>query len=113
MYFTKFIDSKNKLYLCSSDIGIGDNVIDVYGKEFVVSVIRKSLDGRVMVGDEETIIFLESVFKLISQISREATWVKEGDIFREDELLQQGFGVNITPSPNGFMRIKGPCGHFH
>jgi hypothetical protein len=50
---------------------------------------------------------------VIGKISPEAVWVKEGMEFGEDELLQQGTGVNLTAG-GGKIKIKCPtCKTFH
>lgn len=98
-----------QLFLCSRDIKVGDKVYyparDAYFE--VKTVIPKTgyvsikipgmKDGWGVMEDER--------FKVIGLISPEATWVKEGDEFDEDEW------GNIKQ--NEFLQIKGLCGHFH
>lgn len=57
----------------------------------------------------------EYSFKVLGEISPEATWVKEGDEF-EDFQLRKVFENNIfdkTVFDTGIYKILGPCGHFH
>jgi len=65
-----------KLFLCSRDIQVGDKC------KFV------SEDGRVfnsLLEGEDNINFVDR-FKVIGEISPNATWVKEGDEFDENQL---------------------------
>lgn len=111
------IDIKNqqlvKLFLCSRDVQVGDKVYEILsdksiGDEFEwTSEIAKYNDS-------------EPCFKVIGEISTDATWVKEGDEF-DEEKLRYIYTPEIKPSmcevdaipEREIVYIKGPCGHFH
>lgn len=68
--------TKVKLFLCSRDIQVGDKCI--------------ALDGLYIVPQSESDLAIskeEGHFKVIGEISPDATWVKEGDEFDEDEIM--------------------------
>jgi hypothetical protein len=83
---------KTKLFLCSRDIEVGDKVLD---EEFCEWIVQDS--------DLKALYLLT---KVIGEISPEATWVKEGDEFDEEQIQFRGCLQNLC-------LIKGPCGHFH
>lgn len=106
-----------KLFLCSRDIQVGDKVINQLGEEFVIK------DGGDLVSAK-----LNKCYKVIGEISPEATWVKEGDEFDEyrwiwepgedmeteyltEEEKQKG-RYEIKTWANQ-IAVKGPCGHWH
>lgn len=104
-----------KLFLCSRDIQVGDEII------YEITNAKFKWDGNTPQRPED--------FKVIGEISPEATWVKEGDEFEEEQLKfwknlssglnhQGGFVVNPKIRPDWQewvtdVQIKGPCGHFH
>lgn len=117
-YFNKGDHKKVKFFLCSRDIQVGDNVV---------------IDGGAFLNiEQDDIAFAKSNngYRIIGEISPEATWVKEGDKFSEAEVhlyrplefshYEKYFDTesqqeeerpvykNITAA-----HIKGPCGHFH
>lgn len=102
-----------KLFLCSRDIQIGDKVfgllLDKSGyKEHTLTNSTDEVKLAIESGD----------FKVIGEISPEATWVKEGDEFEQYEvaiiyLNPPIDGVVYEDKVRQFMGIKGPCGHFH
>lgn len=111
------IDSlqKVKLFLCSRDIKIGDNGYNTVTNSF--HLLNEPLEHYHGLGD----IWI----KVIGEISPEATWVKEGDEFDEDEIEEWTIDTNnkLHP-PHGLSeiqksnlkkiyKVKGPCGHFH
>lgn len=122
--------AKAKLFLCSRDIQIGDKV-----KLQLIPNKTKWLDGKVIEIPTDTVLIkLKNdfiiitnpdswCFKVIGEISPEATWVKEGDEF--DESVVQIMGENQfgelhdlglykkSDNVNIVCLIKGPCGHFH
>jgi len=102
---------KVKLFFCSRDTQVGDK--DVHWDEATTDIVDK-LD--VKLGKEA------GAFKVIGEISPEATWVKEGDEFNENEIqryakLEHGIAPWIKDREKvGYeciVQIKGPCGHFH
>ncbi len=100
-----------KLFLCSRDIEIGDRLYPLEGAE-------DQHEGAEMTCLQDVVVFKKNkAFKVIGEISREATWVKEGDEFDKDEIYLSGHGPNWndeTPlSGKSIAFIKGPCGHFH
>lgn len=102
---------KAKLFLCSRDIQVGDNYQSPkrFGsKEYIDAYC----DGD----------FFPGSFKVFGEISTEATWVKEGDEFNEDEWRYWnstiGGGVFVDKAvvasiKTDTIKIKGPCGYFH
>ena len=121
-----------KLFLCNRDIQIGDKItyMDKYQGTLEASTIGKyqftDQDGGIHylhLGDE---IY---GFKVIGEISPEATWVKEGDEFEEEDvkcykhlILKDGSTLcshteeeDMSPRCEyaNVYQIKGPCGHFH
>jgi hypothetical protein len=101
-----------KLFLCSRDIVV-ENKSTLMGRLY-------SLDPVVQK--------MESEYKVIGEISPEATWVKDGDEFDETEFInthvchdfegntgycfhcQRSKGCDST---DYIINVKGPCGHFH
>lgn len=124
---------KVQLFLCSRDIQVGDNVRAEYPSTL-------SHDVKVTKESEFTTVphwtveggyeyAKNATFKVIGPISLEATWVKKGDEFEEDEVKKYwqpgGFGSEtwnlvdvsilsyLLPDAAILYKIKGPCGHFH
>lgn len=104
-----FPQQKVKLFLCSRYINIGDKCRGFSGGQWF----------DVIVSDPHRI---KETYKIIGEISTEATWVKEGDEFEESQIRCSGIWVegqscnknNLCTYPNCKMyRIKGPCCHFH
>ncbi len=99
---------KLKLFLCSTDVQIGNELYYPNG-----------MGPEIMDDTEKHKAWIEQhgLFKIIGEISREATWVKEGDEFDKEELALNGIWQNWcskTPlSGKNIVFIKGPCGHFH
>jgi len=96
-----------KLFLCSRDIQVGDKVFEILadksiGEEFEwTEEIHKHNHQFIEDGD---------VFKVIGEISPEATWVKEGDEFAEDEVDI----YDVSHLPMSVCHIKCPtCKYFH
>ena len=119
---------KVKLFLCSRDIQVGDEV-QLYKSGF-------ELGDKVKITSESNleIAKMGMGFKVIGEISSEATWVKEGDEFDETELgvcPKEGFlviheftkkttsgkdwTVHKPALEKGIFHIviKGPCGYYH
>lgn len=104
-------DKKVKLFLCSRDITIGDKLYPLEGAE-------DQKEGAEMTCAQDVVVFKRNrAFKVIGEISPEATWVKEGDEF-------EGEGIDFVPVVSDedykvertgriFYIVKGPCGHFH
>lgn len=102
---------KAKLFLCSRDIQVGDNYQSPkrFGsKEYIDAYC----DGD----------FFPRSFKVLGEISTEATWVKEGDDFDENQVRGWNtIDANIIHEEDfhcktewiNYVQIKGPCGHFH
>lgn len=110
---------KVKLFLCSTDIQVSDKDVHIpYG---VVSKIHDEADLKVAKAFKG--LGLQEAFKVIGEISPEASWVKEGDKLSEDDIRYwvAGFPYGAYLSIEVFkeitstkyVRIKGPCGHFH
>lgn len=143
-----------KLFLCSRDIQVGD---EVYAEPQAIDNYSKGL--RLQVNDILDHVYLDdlskkvykipileyisnpshpqtvgmtrewvmgNLWKVIGEISPEATWIKEGDEFDENEIeafyYDTRFGTQVGSvkrlgNMNRFVeikyRIKGPCGRFH
>lgn len=122
---------KVKLFLCSRDIQVGDEVMDSTG----------TLKAKLDIQPQPNEIASGKYIKVIGEISPEATWVKEGDEFDEDEvqfklIYEQDYEddsieivseeewlkaklkdklkmFNFITLYEKIIEIKGPCGHFH
>lgn len=79
-YFAKSIDLSGKgifkPYLCSKDIQVGD----------LVFVPNEEEAGNVTDDTDLTYWKEKNSYKVIGEISPEATWVKEGDEFDEEDF---------------------------
>jgi len=98
-----------KLFLCSRDIEPGDKVYSDFDNGYL-GIAKKKSEGF--------------NFKMIGEISPEATWVKEGDEFDEEDVKEiwwhpKGNCETFPPrNPNQTHKIKrflilGPCKCFH
>ncbi len=109
---------KVKLFLCSKDIQIGDKVVQDKEKSFnpnsLAIIDKEHLEMHKMYGH----------FKVIGEISPEATWVKEGDKFGILEVKivgENSWGERHSiglykkrDNPKVYCEIKCPtCKHFH
>ena len=80
--------SKVQLFLCSRDIQVGDKVLDEDYCEWIV--VESDLKN------------LNPLTKVIGQISPQATWVKAGDEFDEDEVrLMKAIKVKYSTRAHG------------
>lgn len=144
---------KLKLFLCSRDIKIGDKVKTFNYPEQNEGKIINLRTSKKLVGAKDhseiyhladiqyshesspTTAAISNFFKVVGEISPEATWVKEGDEFDEDDFRKRWYSVRReTFLPHTYMdadeytnlgeerragnlkifiQIKGPCGHFH
>jgi hypothetical protein len=120
---------KVKLFLCSRDIEIGDAVkYQDFDGSLTDYTVKKT-------GDKNDMSTLNRVcnkggyvqgkyYKVIGEISSQATWVKEGEELDEENIV---FAVYEPWEPWAQLpyeeweetcdmkdiKIKGPCGHFH
>ncbi len=117
---------KSKLFLCSKDIQVGDKAI-YENKEVIIT----GYDERFLIWEFEGMpapvdYDKKLLFKIIGEISPEATWIKEGDEFDEYEVqkmadLSSTNRTNYLPWVEGreklgykcIVFVKGSCGHFH
>jgi len=97
VYFLSKELKKYKLFLCSRDIQVGDTLKECMpdGKEYKVHHFETVLPCGVFVmepwpSDNEVWIHATDAFKVVGEISPEATWVKEGDQFEENEICKVG-----------------------
>jgi hypothetical protein len=100
------VAEKVKLFLCSKDIQIGDKPYNKAGKELEHPVSDIDLD----------ILKELEAFKVIGEISPEASWVKEGDEFdeyQESDTITTGNVRRYSKGEVLCVKVKGPCGHFH
>lgn len=130
-----------RLFLCTREIEVGDKVkfqlapdhsnwqelevIDVYKDENEHTATLQDGDFKIYTTPDKW------CFKVIGPISSEATWVKEGMEFEEDEVkLIKICHDDSHPPYDSYCSyccrssrcgndegdeafIKGPCGHFH
>jgi hypothetical protein len=103
-----------KLFLCSRDIQVGDDVWDSGNGYYKADqMLVDLLTGPAVAALKEVPV------KVIGEISPHATWVTEGMEFDEDEvktLYDRRFLPIDHWLPNAIKRIVavvGPCGHFH
>lgn len=137
---------KAKLFLCSRDIQVGDKVRSFnYPEQEEREVINLRVSKKMVGKDTHSEIYhladiqypneigtaaVSQFFKVIGEISPDATWVQEGDEFDEDEVQEcigQPHSKQAIPviepwkskilkdKPECFIvfKIKGQCGHFH
>ena len=117
-----------ELAICDYVIKAGDKLrcykpdrlewVDVEFIEDVSGVVDGGMHYtyRVKFPDGQIGVSLKKNFlKVIGIVSPEATWVKAGDEFNEEDLFANGCGHNWNDIPTNLWRfqIKGPCGHFH
>jgi len=85
------VGQKVKLFLCSRDIQVGE----IFNEgNHTYNAICTSRDGRGIYSEgkwEEDYHDPADCYKVIGEISPEATWVKEGDEFYEE-------GIDFTPA---------------
>lgn len=129
--------SKVNLFLCSRDIRVGDKVIykshiESHWFKGTVAVYTNSYtafeEDRDNDGDKESFYInydSKDVYKIVGEISPEASWVKEGDEFDEGEVkIYERKDFSHWDSEDELERnpiwrtynnieILGPCGHFH
>jgi hypothetical protein len=87
-----------KLFLCSRDIQVGDEV----------KILNESWEGIYKAGMDT-----EYMFKVIGEVSPEAVWVKEGMEFEED-AVQQWWAPEDANTDHYVMKIQCPnCKTFH
>lgn len=81
---------KHKLFLCSRDIQVGDKNIQFIHSHGEIEVIEEVIS-------QQQLTFIKNLstipgnkaFKVIGEISPDATWVKEGDEFDEKQVMWQ------------------------
>jgi len=120
-----------KLFLCTVDIQVGDDIKKDYG--------GTTRDSKVFKQRNDTLVKLEGYYdwhdlsklgekgfyKIVGVVSPNATWVKPLDEFEEEEIkiskrcqecyFTEGAQVwcGCSNQNISFVEIKGPCGHFH
>lgn len=123
---------KVKLFLCSKDIKVGDEICDDNDSSEFCEVMKVDGDNLTIIyhGKEETVSRLYTM-KVIGEISLKDTWVKEGDAFDEEDIhviktiirldgkktttehyAKHRNNSSIYKTVN-VVHIKGPCGNFH
>jgi hypothetical protein len=103
-----------KLFLCDKEIKKADTVKEIvcgewYNRDFEVTRIYEQ-NGLTMIGDDYEAINAFNVQHVIGYLSPDATWVKHGDEFNEDQIeivaqwqtkknkhLEEGDVVTIKP----------------
>lgn len=129
---------KVKLFLCSRDIQVGDKVrckFSTSTEEFTGEVESiMEWGGAYVINPDESQGFLgkpcpllKETYKVIGEISPDATWVKEGDEFEVEDIAYEDyrgathnlkdllidFKDDLQHLPEGPWLLRGPCGHFH
>lgn len=119
-----------KLFLCSRDIQVGDKFHRKYTKGTgytpEMECIGKDTTNTIFYSqgiNDEIYNARDLCFKVIGEISPEATWVKEGDEFDEEEwqnvryadgCTYVDYDKNYTGRDGYFVEIKCPtCKKFH
>ena len=108
-------EKKLKLFAVTHDIEVGDEVISkINGRKSTIKV------------DQEIEILKDICFKVLGELSPKAIWVNEGDVIKiEDQdgtliywhITEDGrrqtwtFGAPLES--NKYLRVLGPCGHYH
>ena len=99
---------KVKLFLCTNDIQVGDKIrsssyirvekwpsgkpLHINGnshdlsKKLEVKEFNTGEYGHDIMTVEGVLVFKGSAFKVIGEISKDAIWIKEGDVFEEEEV---------------------------
>jgi hypothetical protein len=120
---------KVKLYICSRDIKAGDSVrfrLAANAVEKELKCVDDFMDVNIHGDDMKTVVLEDGDFKvyttpdrtnqcykIIGLVSPNAIWVKHGDEFDKEELLQHGVGVNLTAN-GGTVKIKcSQCNTYH
>lgn len=114
-----------KLFLCSRDIQVGDEIFCPAMQRANEKVPDAGINPYFTINTEEErqSAFGTKSIKVIGEISPEAIWVKEGDEFDEEQVqwrvyksgniilgkLDDSWFTNRSKT----IAIKGPCGHFH
>ena len=126
-----------RLFLCSRDIQVGDKFRKLSNSEIEFTASKVEMGSGENYFPKEMLVWhtedqlswwlkLSETFKVIGEISPEATYVKEGDEFDEEEIeLWTGFGHFRKIERNNpdyylhakekgsIFKILGPCKHFH
>lgn len=105
-------DRLAKLFLISTDIKVGDKVLSPVENEFrEFTIVEKPkgynlnmmvgvfTDGRPMT---EPAYLNQNTFKIIGEISPEATFVKEGDEFDEEQVA---YCYSVEDNPDEFILL--------
>lgn len=114
-YFAKRLGAPEaKLYLCSLNIDIGD-ILKVYDLQLIYLYEGQMIDPDgtryTLKGEYGNRAPLKrACFKVIAEISSEATWVKEGDVFEENQILYTQAGdYSGDKTPPLIIQIKCWC----
>jgi hypothetical protein len=127
---------KLKAFLCSRDIKVDDKIYNNYVNDGLSSTCTKLFtdedreyqwDGIV---NDETYFNFTDWYKIVGEVSPDATWIRNNDEFDEEDLCllptnMHGQISYIPKEPLKFSEerlielqfikigVKGPCGHFH
>jgi hypothetical protein len=110
LYWVKEHPKTKKLFLCTEDIEIGDKVLDECREQIFIAE-----EGWEKKHDSDC------CYKIIKPISKEATWVRNGMTFEENEIQPFNTLINI-PIDIKYMSddqvdciqiYNEACGHFH
>ncbi len=114
------VEKKVKLFLCSRDIQVGGKVVYEAHLDFGVQLVTNIEDDEVVLLNDGSKTHAHNLLKVMGEISPEATWVKEGQEFDEDDWqfavydFDERRELPKNPIPKfANLEIKGPCEHFH
>lgn len=97
---------KVKLFICTRQFRVGERIWKDLPDGSVNQLVSKFSLKQVI---------KNGWYKVIGEVSPEATWVKEGDKFDAEDLFANGCGHNWNDIPTNIwkFKIKGPCGYYH
>jgi hypothetical protein len=128
---------KVALFLCSTNIQIGDMVFDIKTNlQHGICADILITEGKYLYNEHDHYSTKSNSFKVIGEISVDATWVEEGNVFEENEvkfkrdsytIFSGDYAETFVISEDEYIKqkldpyktirkyieIKGPCGHFH
>ncbi len=90
---------KAGLFICTKDIRMGDKFYEFTKNQWIdYDIVGWNLPVR--------------GYKVLGEVSKDATWVREGDAFSEDEV-EVVYSNRFGFFGKKIAKLKGPCGHFH
>jgi len=110
-----------KLFAVTHDIEVGD---EIYHKLTQTRCICLEIVDRIVKDDQGVNKYLREYSKVLGELSPNAIWVKEGEEIElqieDGELMYWWFDNNGNSfyrldknENNRFIKVLGPCGHYH